>query len=200
MLNKIRWKPVFLSNLCNFWRKNAHFVIHRYFKKNSWRVWRFFLARGNHIFLEPTLNDPLFFIETLHLMPLLSFSGRHMYVIFIFECPPLGLQFKRQFSSNKLALTYLKQCKTTFLKAFCKFWNWLFVKDKNYKIREMYHVGPLLFNCCCCCCFYNFSFPRNHSDRVQDEVKFTFLRTEKYNFYAIKILLEYGQQGFLLKI
>ena len=133
-------------------------------------------------------------------MPLLSFSGRHMYVIFIFECPPLGLQFKRQFSSNKLALTYLKQCKTTFLKVFCKFWNWLFVKDKNYKIRKMYHVGPLLFNCCCCCCFYNLSFPRNHSDRVQDQVTFTFLRIEKYHFYAIKILLEHWQQSFLLKI
>ena len=41
-------------------------------------------------FLEPTLNDPLFFNEILHWPPLRClFSRRHMYVTFIWMPPPL---------------------------------------------------------------------------------------------------------------
>ena len=40
------------------------------------------------MFFEATLNDALFSTKYYTEFPLLSFSGRHMYVTFIFECPP----------------------------------------------------------------------------------------------------------------
>ena len=40
------------------------------------------------IFLVPTLNDPLFSTKSYTERPLFSFSGRHLYVTFIFEWPP----------------------------------------------------------------------------------------------------------------
>ena len=39
-------------------------------------------------FLVPTPNDPLFSTKSYTECPLFSFSGRHLYVTFIFECPP----------------------------------------------------------------------------------------------------------------
>ena len=41
-------------------------------------------------FLVPTPNDPLFSTKSYTECPLFSFSGRHLYVTFIFECPPPG--------------------------------------------------------------------------------------------------------------
>ena len=40
------------------------------------------------LFLVPTPNDPLFSTKSYTERPLFSFSGRHLYVTFIFECPP----------------------------------------------------------------------------------------------------------------
>ena len=39
-------------------------------------------------FLVPTPSDPLFSTKSYTECPLFSFSGRHLYVTFIFECPP----------------------------------------------------------------------------------------------------------------
>ena len=39
----------------------------------------------------PTPNDPLFSTKSYTECPLFSFSGRHLYVTFIFECPPGAL-------------------------------------------------------------------------------------------------------------
>ena len=39
-------------------------------------------------FLVPTPNDPLFSTKSYTECPLFLFSGRHLYVTFIFECPP----------------------------------------------------------------------------------------------------------------
>ena len=38
-------------------------------------------------FLVPTPNDPLFLTKFYTERPLFSFSGRHLYATFIFECP-----------------------------------------------------------------------------------------------------------------
>ena len=48
------------------------------------------------MFLVPTPNDPLFSTKSYTEYPLFSFSGRHLYVTFIFEYPPPGC------SSNNL--------------------------------------------------------------------------------------------------
>ena len=49
---------------------------------------------------ETTPNDPLFSTKSYTECPLLSFSGRHMYATFIFECPPqvMNLQGKHKIS------------------------------------------------------------------------------------------------------
>ena len=39
-------------------------------------------------FFEPTPNDPLFSTKSYTECPVLSFSGRYLYVTIIFECPP----------------------------------------------------------------------------------------------------------------
>ena len=46
------------------------------------------ISKKAPIFLVPTPNDPLFLTKFYTERPLFSFSGRHLYVTFIFECPP----------------------------------------------------------------------------------------------------------------
>ena len=55
-------------------------------------------------FLVPTPNDPLFSTKSYTECPLFSFYGRHLYVTFIFECPPGVHMHDHRFSKHILVI------------------------------------------------------------------------------------------------
>ena len=78
-----------LTILCQFQQKICKFCLEIAFLHTEWPP--FLMSphqKSPHFFLVPKPNDPLFSTKSYTERPLFSFSSRHLYVTFIFECPP----------------------------------------------------------------------------------------------------------------
>ena len=57
-------------------------------------------------FFAPTPNDPLFSVKSYTKCPLLSFSGRHLYITFIFRSPPGTAVASASWSTLRVLCSY----------------------------------------------------------------------------------------------
>ena len=77
-----------LTILWQFQQKICKFCLEIAFLHTEWPPFLGVHTKKAPIFLVPTPNDPLFSTKSYTERSLFSFSGRHLYVTFIFKCPP----------------------------------------------------------------------------------------------------------------